>query len=359
MRWLAAALVFFHHAVLGTFPVAVFGDGLGFAAAPAAAVGVSFFFILSGFVLTWSARPDDTARRFWRRRFFKIYPNHVVTFIAVVALLMWMQAPIVGVVPNLLLVHAWPPDLNVVFGVNAVSWSLACEVLFYSTFPVWLALTNRIRPNWLWFGAGAVALLVFCVPLAAELFPAGPESAWAPGTSDERYWFVYAFPPVRLLEFILGIMLARIVQTGRWINIGLWIPAILLVIGYVAALHVPFLFSLAAATVIPLALLIPAAAAADVRGRQSFLGSPVMVWLGTISFAFYLIHLAVLVGLSYAVGPEYPWTPGTAAGLVAIALAVSIVMSWLLHTLVERPIQRRFSTPRARVTNAPTARQEP
>jgi len=33
------------------------------------ALGVSFFFVLSGFVLVWSTRPDDTAWPFLRRRF--------------------------------------------------------------------------------------------------------------------------------------------------------------------------------------------------------------------------------------------------------------------------------------------------
>lgn len=33
--------------------------------------------------------------------------------------------------------------------------------------------------------------------------------------TEARMWFVYVFPPVRALEFILGMILARIVQTGR------------------------------------------------------------------------------------------------------------------------------------------------
>jgi peptidoglycan/LPS O-acetylase OafA/YrhL len=45
----------------------------------ASATGVSFFFVLSGFVLTWSARPDDIATGFWRRRIARIYPVHLVT----------------------------------------------------------------------------------------------------------------------------------------------------------------------------------------------------------------------------------------------------------------------------------------
>ncbi|WP_425275736.1 acyltransferase family protein, partial [Streptomyces angustmyceticus] len=51
------------------------------------ASAVSLFFILSGYVLTHSARPADTARAFWRRRAAKILPNHVLTWCVVVAAL--------------------------------------------------------------------------------------------------------------------------------------------------------------------------------------------------------------------------------------------------------------------------------
>ena len=39
-------------------------------------LGVSFFFVLSGSVLTWSHRPSDTARGFYWRRFARIWPLH-------------------------------------------------------------------------------------------------------------------------------------------------------------------------------------------------------------------------------------------------------------------------------------------
>ncbi|WP_344528181.1 acyltransferase family protein, partial [Streptomyces rectiviolaceus] len=64
VRFFAAALVFFFHAslpeVLGVFEDPGFADGYAQALSKVGFVGVSFFFILSGFVLAWSARPEDT-----------------------------------------------------------------------------------------------------------------------------------------------------------------------------------------------------------------------------------------------------------------------------------------------------------
>ena len=43
--------------------------------------GVSFFFILSGVVLTWSRGPGDTPRRFYQRRFARIYPDYLAAWV--------------------------------------------------------------------------------------------------------------------------------------------------------------------------------------------------------------------------------------------------------------------------------------
>src|SRR3712207_2880383 len=80
MRFVAAFMVFCGHAMAEN----LFGDdsvnrALVNPALAGSFTGVSFFFVLSGFVLTWSARDDDTKRRFWRRRFWRIYPVHLVT----------------------------------------------------------------------------------------------------------------------------------------------------------------------------------------------------------------------------------------------------------------------------------------
>ncbi|WP_153006429.1 acyltransferase [Leucobacter sp. G161] len=46
--------------------------------------GVAFFFVLSGFVLTYSARPATTTRNFYWRRFGRIYPAHIVALLLAV-----------------------------------------------------------------------------------------------------------------------------------------------------------------------------------------------------------------------------------------------------------------------------------
>lgn len=83
MRFLAAALVFLAHmSAVRMFTDQQLNKDVDTYFGTLGSIGVTFFFILSGFVLTWSARTDDRPRLFWRRRLAKIYPTHFVTWAA-------------------------------------------------------------------------------------------------------------------------------------------------------------------------------------------------------------------------------------------------------------------------------------
>jgi len=345
LRGIAALLVFATHATkyLAGTPA---GPEIATVAAIGGYAGLSFFFMLSGFVLTWSMRTGDTAPKFWRRRFFKIYPNHLVTFLIALALMWATGGPVFGALLHLFLFQAWTTDLTVVFGINGVSWSLSVEALLYLSFPLLVWLIGRIRPARLWFWAAGVVAAIVCVPLLARLLPDQPVLPWDPSMPALRYWFIDVFPPVRLLDFALGILLARIVVSAKPPRIRLWWAAIACVAGYAVATVVPLDFAITAVMAVPLAMLVLAAASTDVDSRPSWLGSRVGVWLGDTSFAFYLLHGLVLYSVYLVYGPGR--LPGTLDWVVltAVALAVSFLLSWGLHRLVELPVQRRFSVRR-------------
>jgi peptidoglycan/LPS O-acetylase OafA/YrhL len=354
LRFIAAFSVFVYHAsTMMVFSAkgvpddkyAAIAENLGF-------VGVSFFFVLSGFVLTWSARPGGSLYRFWRRRFFKIFPNHVVTF--VVALLLY-AAPTTTLLTgtlNLFLLHAWVNDHGVFLSVNYPTWSLSCELLFYILFPALLAVVSRIRPNRLWWYAAATVVAIFCMPLVSRLLPAEPSFlAGDEKTSIASFWFVYIFPPVRLLEFLLGILVARIVMSGRWIELRASYAAILFVAAYTAGLFLPFLYNVSAVTVIPLALLIAATAGLDLAGARSLMRNRVMIALGEASFAFYMVHYIVLFyfrgeAISKGEMPAHFYSIPAGIGLILLWLAIALAAAFLLYGAVERPIMRHWASPR-------------
>nr|WP_007507034.1 acyltransferase [Pseudofrankia saprophytica] len=351
MRIIAALLVAaFHIGALAPFSDpstartyhSMFGQG-GWA-------GVTFFFVLSGFVLTWAARPTDTAVEFWRRRAFKLYPNHVVILAAGILLVLYLGIfPGAGVaIANLFLVHVWDWHFKTWWGVNPVSWSLCCEVFFYACFPLIIGLVNRVRPSRLWIGVAAVTAAIAAVPsLAQALMPDEAVSAALP-IGVTKLWFINGFPPVRTLDFLLGIFLARMVKEGQLSRLPL-MPALAVAIGgYVLSTQVPYEYGLAACTALPFGLLVAAATEADLRGRFSPFRNGPMVWLGKISYAFYLWHYLVLMWLAHLFAEHQPLSTAGNLGFIALALTVVVLLSWATYGWVETPMMRRFAAPRRR-----------
>ncbi len=364
LRFIAAFMVFAFHSVLyyGLFSSPEAASTLGSVVVGGGWTGVSFFFVLSGFVLAWSARSSDTIRKFWRRRLFKIFPNHLVTaVIAFVLLISVTGASAKGSWwSNVLLVQGWFPDLSVIYTGNVVSWSLSCELLFYLAFPFLYFAIKRIRPERLWAWAGVVVVAIFLVPTLASALPEA--RALAGGTvmpvtdlTMFEQWFIATFPPVRMLEFVFGIVLARIVITGRKLPLGFGGAVAFAVAAYALTPLFAGPYRVAATMVVPLGLVIAAGARTDVNNEGGVMSSRFMVWLGDISFAFYMVHWLVIdYGLRLLGQPRSYSTP-VALAVLALLLGCVLVAAALLYTCVERPVMRRFATSRRKLTPVPAA----
>jgi peptidoglycan/LPS O-acetylase OafA/YrhL len=348
-RAVAALVVFTNHAGLES----VFRTDLvntliaGLSIGPAEAC-LSYFFMLSGFVLTWSARPDDRPGRFYRRRAAKILPNHLLTWTAGLTL-MWLAGTRVDagqVLPSLALVQAWFPSVPVLEGTDGPSWSLSCEAVFYLLFPLVVWTVNRIRPERLWRWAIGLVALTWVVPLLALALPYQPTLFGLP-LPFYRFWFIIFLPPVRLPDFVLGVVVARLVVTGRWRRVRGPTIAALAALGWVGSLAIPIPLGFLAPFVLPVALLLGNGAVADATGHPTVLSGPKMVRLGELSFAFYLIHWLVLHYTHAALGGG-AWAPPVALAFLLGAFAASAGLAWVVYRLVELPAYRRWSAVRTR-----------
>jgi peptidoglycan/LPS O-acetylase OafA/YrhL len=320
------------------------GGSLVYWAFSSGATGVSFFFVLSGFVLTWSARPHDRALGFWRRRIARIYPVHLVTvglaFLLALTLENNAQPTPKQAVANVLLLHSWwRPWWQTL---NPVSWSLACEAFFYASFPLLILLLRRlgVRGSVALGGLSLVAIVVI-------------------SRADSQHWWTYAlysFPAARLPEFILGAVTARLVLLGRWRGPGLEASLALAIIGYFMVPQAPLGYSATMCTIIGFTLLIPAAANADLKGLPSMWRGRRMVRLGELSFAFYMVHLLVLRAGTHLLGIKPHFGGLAATAVTATVFALSLGLSWLLYELVELPA-RRLLLRRRHPAKAPAPRE--
>ncbi|MDG4801868.1 acyltransferase [Micromonospora sp. WMMD980] len=338
LRWIAALLVFGFHA--GTMRIIAepqwkavmdktFSLGLS---------GVEFFFILSGFVLVWSYRDGERARTFLRRRFAKIYPNHLVTFVAALAVAAWFADPVLpwAAIGNLFLVQAWIPLNGYFYSVNNVSWSLSCELAFYLCLPLVVPWLRRSGTGWLRVVLAAAPLLILALWPAQQLVP-----------EDQRWWFTQIFPVTRSFEFWMGAAAAELMRRRRWRGPDLTVASLIFVATWVvAALWIPAEFW-AALLAVAYLLVIAAAADADVRGRRTPWRSRPMLWLGEVSFAFYLVHVLVMVTVLRLTGDWGTGLPGWRGPLAVLGfLALTLALAAALHRWVEVPMMRRLGPPR-------------
>lgn len=351
LRFAAAFGVFGLHAyslVKLTDPIARRGAQLLFDAGD---LGVAFFFVLSGFVLTWSARPDRGPLRFWQGRVARIYPAYLVALaLAVVSLRVTDRIPPIFWEPlgaSAVLLHGWYTQDFVYLGINPVGWSLSCEMFFYLCFPLLHALLRRLGPAALYPMALMLVALTWAMPWIAEV-------AVVP---EHERWFVYIFPVTRMTEFTLGIVLARLVLLDAWRGPGLRVATAIFAVNYLAVGWLPAVTRDTAAAVVGTALLIPAAALADLRGERSPWRHPVVVHLGEVSYAFFLVHLTVIVTAVELLDLGGPWALWPALGIVAVLLLVSYAFAYALHRWVEVPgmrlLNRRLTLPTPRRRTAP------
>ncbi|WP_051407057.1 acyltransferase [Nocardia sp. CNY236] len=374
-RWWAAFAVFLLHALV-FLPVYPFQKSELFrwihhvVPMQLGAAGVTFFFVLSGFIIYWSFRPGNSVVRFYWRRVLKIYPTHLVAALAFVVVASVPLSRLVVWVPNILLVHTWVPKWTTVGGLNVPSWSLGAEVLFYLCFPLALPLVRRIRGDRVLLAIAVVLAAILVLHTVYYLWAPGPkgiENAFAPrlvpgdvspffelhaspawfAQSDIpvalSYWLSYTFPVSRLPEFFLGVLAARLVLEGRWRTTRLLWPLLALTVSFGLTWVVPVNYKMSALMVAPMTAVVATLAARDLAGIRGLNASPRMVWLGNISFAFYLIQFPVMVLITRLFIGGRQFGPLGWLGFAAMSLIVATAAAAVIYHWVDDPLMRRFS----------------
>ena len=354
LRFFAALAIVVHHCNGVFWPAAELGP---------LDAGVSFFFVLSGFVLTYvyADLPSTAAawRGFYRARLARIWPLHSVCLLLTICLVATPEPfnPL-ALCANLLLVHAWLPWDRLFFSYNYVSWSISTELFFYLFLPVLLTWRSR----WLWLGMALSVCVAIALACASDWFDL---ETWQTGGNEiSATGLLYSNPLTRAVEFLLGIASARLFMRRRSAPYGTIARGTLFELASTAAFAVGFVLVAAAGktglvdhagpvlktlatewvqhvALAPLAACLIYVFAHPTGAIARILSHRALVYAGEISFALYLVHQLLLRALQSRVA--HP-------GAIAFAgyLVVCLLAAVLLHGLVERPARRWLTAPRGR-----------
>ena len=160
LRFFASLAIVVHHCNGVFWPAADLGP---------LDAGVSFFFVLSGFILAYVYHDPSSGQFAWGRfyvaRLARIWPLHLVCLLLMIAFVKVPESFESGVLlANGLMLHAWIPFDRYFFSYNYASWSISTELFFYMLFPFALRCTPSMR--------FALLACSFAVVLALALFSA-------------------------------------------------------------------------------------------------------------------------------------------------------------------------------------------
>ena len=164
-------------------------------------IGVSYFFILSGFVMiiAYENRDKIEFRDFLKRRLARIYPVYLLAIFSLLAyyVLISQSFDYKELFLNLTLIQSWIPGFALSF--NSPSWSLSVEMFFYISFPF---LFNSFYKK---YSLKRLIILVFIFFIGSQiLLHSFTHSSFYNGFPSKSHDLIYYFPLMHFSEFLIG-----------------------------------------------------------------------------------------------------------------------------------------------------------
>lgn len=331
LRFIFAMMVFLAHCyvISNFFDAHYFKEGF---------VGVSFFFVLSGFIIAYNyqkrlSEKKTTKRSFWVARIARIYPLHWLTlFIAIVSGSYALEAGagdwLRHFFASLTLTNAYIPRDDYFFSFNSPSWSLCCEQLFYICFPFLVPLMKNYRKLLCVFLLCAVLVIVGMYHTPVE--------------SIKGFWYVN--PVTRLPDFMVGMLLFQLYEYLKTKDISCFRGSVIEFISvavflgfYLYAAEIPKVYRYSCYYWLPVALvLISFSLQKGIISR--LLSNRFLVIGGEISYSFYLIHLLVLL-------PYAEWQKESTCRIswyisIPVLFCVIVLLSLLSYYYFEKPMNK-------------------
>lgn len=324
-----------------------------------AGFGMSLFFVLSGFVITynyvdfpWRAQPLQSFGRFLYLRLSRLYPALLLFIFYIVEnappgdTRFWQITTL-----HVLSAQSWLPFVDqgdiLANGRFNLSWSISTEIMMYGLFA--LAMTALAwRPRFmvaiiLVMLGGIVSLSQAPEQLAAYISKIPP--IFEPVTQGQAAsWFFYISPWFRIIDFAAGSLAAFAVMLGYVARLPLLLASTLAVSAafYIVGFHIWRAVGEHGVHFVTMQLISTAAFAVIVAcsAQPSLLNRLLSVrplmFVGTISYSLYLFHILAPRMMHLAqVGNFSAWAVAVAMFNMVVATILALFIAYVIYAVVE------------------------
>ncbi|MFY7651090.1 MAG: acyltransferase family protein [Chitinophagaceae bacterium] len=333
-RFIAAiAIVVFHYG--GKLPY--LSEGLLGTIFKQANVGVSYFYILSGFVMVVAMQKYQhlSLFSFLQNRLARMYPVYLLALL----LVFWLKTPIqfnfITIFNNVIMLQAWWPAQALSY--NYPGWSISVEWFFYLLFPF---LFNYVYKK---YSFRQVAFYVIAWWLLTQVF---------------YLWFLYNqkplgiytvkdayyYPLLHLNAFLLGNLggLFYVQKQASAQKKQFIVPVFLLLFLLVLLLHIPFKYpayhnGLMCVVFLPLVYFL----ASGSNAINQFFSKKPFVYLGELSFGIYIYQYPVWLACS-----KFAFFGGRQAfyqsslPIFGLQLAILVLVAIISYEFIENPLRK-------------------
>nr|DAP94913.1 MAG TPA: putative acyltransferase [Caudoviricetes sp.] len=250
-------------------------------------IGVTLFFILSGFVLSYSYQEklldgEKNKFDFYTARIARIYPLHLLTLLFTL-LFLYQNESVKEILSNIFLLQALIPKASYYFSLNAPSWSISVELFFYFLFPFLITRSSNTLIK--------VTIFILILKILLSEINISEKAIHA---------YIYISPILRLPDFIIGVLIFRLRFNKLNLNIPTYqviifqilsISLFLIFIYYSYMVNIAYRFDIY--YIIPMSVLIISLSYSN-GFITKVLSHKTLVLLGESSFSLYMIHQLII-----------------------------------------------------------------
>lgn len=334
-RFIAAMAVVFMHFGKHVFPFS--HDSINFLV-KAGGLGVSYFFILSGFVMiiAYGRRKEINFLEYIKNRFARIYPVYLLGLMLVLYYIHnigFEKISFTNFLIHLFALQAWTPENALTL--NFPGWSLSVEFFFYLLFPLlmnYIYLKKKFATIF-WFVLIFWSLSIWFIN-------------W--GLNDNIFYInekfthnlLYYAPIFHLNQFLIGnlagIYYLKILQKkNRNNDLAIIFLLLFLVILLKFKLPIDYHNGFLAIIFVPLIILI----STNNGSFTSFFNKKTAIYLGEISYSIYILHYPVHLFTEYFMG-KFGITGDLK--LLVLYIPILIVLSALSYSYIETPLREKL-----------------